>query len=865
MPSKFNPLQIIQGLMSPLSKMEVMMEAEAIQNKEIHQVLTVDLKAAAVDTAKELRNQTKILTDIRSILREQNKQIAASSSGKGGNSPESATGFKPMGLKDTALTAVMIVGIAAALVGAAAIFTFMPIISPMQLLTALAVAGIMMLIAPVFVRIAEVLGKQKGIMSGGFEGMSFSKTDTSGIWQTAGATLLAMAGIAAALVLSGAILGLMPAITGIQFLTALAIGVVMIPASFAFVKISSIIKKEGLGLKELAMVTASFLAIAGGILGTAWIFQALPDTYKYPDPLWSLIAGFTIFVFAASFSMIMRAVKGATLKELIFGSLAIPIIALSIAGLAWVWASVLPDDYKSPPLMWAAISALSILAFAFSFYLVMKAVKGASLKELIFGSLAIPLIGLTIMGISWIFSVLADEFKAPPYDWSLKVGLALFVMAIPFALITVLFSKMNIGIKAIFMGLLAVSAIAVAILAVSWIFSFLPSTFVMPPGAEWSFNAAVAITLMAVPVVLLGLVATSGVGAAGIVLGAVAVILVAGVIWAVSYILGNIDTGFASGMETLTKGILAPVNGLIDVFKRIKDEIGIENIIPLAGSLVVLAGAWLTLTGALMGTAIGGLASSMANLGSTIIDGISSFFGGKKTKTPFDLVDMLLDKSEAIKAIANPISSISKSFSSIASQTGQVLHGLSGFAMFADEDKSDNLEHSADQVERIAAAYGKFVKSSNSMNIKNVQAANQLFKSIADLAKPDAMQGMKFLTEQLLKAVSELAKTVVSLEDAVAKQEEVSKENTNVLEDVTNGIGNVVSGIKNMVTGANDNVKANTPKDAKNKEAEDKKAMELAQKKLAEDISNMTQALNLLITKFNDTSGTNAPIVRVLR
>ena len=83
---------------------------------------------------------------------------------------------------------------------------------------------------------------------------------------------------------------------------------------------------------------------------------------------------------------------------------------------------------------------------------------------------------------------------------------------------------------------------------------------------------------------------------------------------------------------------MIPVNAIIDAFVRLKEEVGIQNLLPLAGGLFALAGGWLALTAAMAGQAAGGLFSSAANLGSTIIDGLSSLFGGDAAKTPFDLI-----------------------------------------------------------------------------------------------------------------------------------------------------------------------------------------------------------------------------------
>lgn len=855
---KFNPIELLTGLISPMKHIEAIAQQDAILTQEIHKVITVDLKEAARDSYKELKTQTSLLSDIKTILKDQNKQLEKSNSNNQESQVGSAGGFKPMSLKDTALTAVMIVGIAAAIVGAAAIFTFIPVVSPMQLLTALAVTAVMLLMAPVFVKIADVLSSGIKTSSASFKGMSVSKPDSSGVWSTMGATIVAMIGISIALVASAAILTLMPTIDGMQFLTALAVAVIMVPMSYAFLMFAKAIQDSKIGVKEIGLVALSIIAVAGSIVAVAYIFQMLPDEYKAPDPLWALKAGFATFVFAGSFYLIMKAVKGATLKELIFGSLALVAMSMGIVGLAYIFQA-LPDEsaYKSPPLMWAAIAALSVLAFAFSFYLVMKAVRGASMKELIFGSLAIPLIAVSIMGVSWIFTVLADEFKAPDPMWVLKAGLALFIFAIPFALITIVFSKFNIGIKEMFMGIVGVAATAVAILAVSWIFSALPGVFNTVP-IDWALETAGSIGIFAGVIGVIGTVIalSGGTGILALVAGVVGIILIAGAIWAVSWILSNVPTDFVAGMKNLANGIMAPFNAMIDVLARIKNEIGIDELPALAGGLVLLAGAWLTLTGALVGQSIGGVLASIGNLGTTLIDGISSFFGGEKTKTPFDLLDMLLDKSNAIIKIAKPIETVGKSFGQIASNTPLVVKGLAWFAKLGDEDIAANLQKSATASNQIATAYGKFAKAANGLNIRNVQASTAMFKAIADLSKPDALSGMKKLTDDLLKAVQELSKTVVNLEEAVQKQEETNKESQKSFGDVLSG---TIDKATELIKGADTKVDKNTPKTKEELAAENQ-----SNAKLIEAVNNVKKELETLTELFTSPTAAGAAKVQAL-
>ena len=343
-----------------------------------------------------------------------------------------------------------------------------------------------------------------------------------------------------------------------------------------------------------------------------------------------------------------------------------------------------------------------------------------------------------------------------------------------------------------------------------------------------------------------------------IVSGVIGIVTIAAGIWAVAWILSKVPTEFVGGMQALTAGMMAPVNGMINAFTRLKNEIGIENLPALAGGIVLLAGAWLTLVGALAGQAIGGLGASIANLGKSIIDGISSFFGGEKTKSPIDLLDMILNRANAITTISKPMETVATSFGKIAGYTGGVVKGLGAWSIFIEEANAENLTKSANASEKIANAYTKFAKAANGLNIKAVQASTAMFTSIANLSKPDAQNAMKTLTQELLKAVEELSKTVVNLETAVEKQ---GDSNSGLIEETGKAIGGFVEKVTGMVTSTDTKVDKSIPKTPEQQKAEQAKAADNTA--LSKDIASLTQALNMLVQKFNDTTGTNAPYVRV--
>jgi len=841
-------------LTSPLQRIADATEATTvILNKIAEVILSGASSKSGEATSDELKKQTTILTDIRSILREQNKVLAKGAGAKGG--PGGGM-FSPMSAKDVGLTALMIVGVAGAIVGAAAIFTLVPVITIGQLLTVLAVAGIFALIAPTFVKIAEVLSGSKDL-AGNAKGGDVSSPKS--LFALAGATTLAMVGIAISIVLSGAIFTLMPVITGGQFLTALAIAVIMIPAAFAY---SMILKAtKGLKKEQLIFAAVAIPLMALGIVGAAYAFMLLPkgDNLVAPDPIWTLKAALAIGLFAVGFFFIMKAIKGAQTKDIVFGSLAIPLIAVAIVLIAYIFMA-LPkgDNLMAPDPIWTLKSALAIGLFAVGFYFIMRAIQGASLRDILFGAIAIPVMAIGIVLTAWIFMALPKDSVAPDPMWVLKAGFAMLIFAIPFYIISraiqgmtlkeMLFMALAIPIIAfgvlatawIFQGLAGIQFVApepmwtlkaalaivlfgamiylssktigklsigdmlksllgvvvasFAVIAVAWLFSILPSTFTAPP-LEWTLAAAVAIGAFGTVIAAVG-IAVQALTPATLLMGALGIIVIAIVIVAVGWILSLLE-GAMPALKTVAGGfvdiIMMPINAIITAFSRFKNEIGIENMIPLAVGVAALGGAWLIFSAAVAGGDVAGLLGSAAGAVGAIFDGIASLFGGD-TPSPLDILKELAILGPQIQTLAVPLTAVGTAFAMINKSAAGVSKAFESVTTFVEDTDSGDLAADAKSLTSIANSYTKISNASRTLNVKAIETTTNMFKALTDLAKNNGESAMGILADKLLVAVKELTAAAGNLEASVAKQG-----------DATSGIGDAVSGaidsVKETVTG----------------------------------------------------------------
>ena len=117
---------------------------------------------------------------------------------------------------------------------------------------------------------------------------------------------------------------------------------------------------------------------------------------------------------------------------------------------------------------------------------------------------------------------------------------------------------------------------------------------------------------------------------------------------------GRCDECRGEGIIKIEMQFMADVELECDICKgkRFKDEIGIENMGPLAAGIGKIALAWIGLPMALAGSAASGLFSKLAGVGGAIFDGITSFLGGDVEMTPSQLLKYLVMKRIMFSLVA---------------------------------------------------------------------------------------------------------------------------------------------------------------------------------------------------------------------
>lgn len=699
-------------LLAPLQKLADLLEEQNRKISEMNQVLSVDLVKASVQNNKELSTQTVLLGDIKKILEKQAKrEEEKAKENKGGKIKMPGPGAAIKG-------GFAIVVMAGAIVAASGLLGMVQPITAQQFATAIAIGLVMAVLAPTFLEIAETFkggGLMQKILAKFTLGNANSASIMSGgfghMLKTLGGIGLSMIIMALGVTVSSWIFSLILPVSFTKIVTAALIGMAMVPMATAFGQLAKALRKNRI----------------------------------YTTP------------------------KG--IKQLGMTAAAMVIMSGAIVAVSWVF-SLMPGNFvELPDFDWILKTGIILYMFTWSFAKLAAVTKKMTWKSMLMASAALPLIAVSIVltGFIFAFAGMVGAWVAPPLSWTVKAGLALAIFAIPFVIVAKFAKTITYG--AMIKAMVAAPLIAISILAVAWIFQILPSNFIAPPQ-DWSMAAGIAILMFAIPFALVGVLAQA-ITPMGLVFGALGIILIAGAMFVVAWIFSGLPD-LSAIAANFTDAIMYPINAMIDALVRIKEEIGVENLLPLAGGLFAIAGGWLALVAALAGQAAGGLFSSVANLGSSIIDGIGSLFGGKKTKTPIELLDMLIGRTAGIIALADPIKTIGQEFVKVAANTNAVIKGMGAVLQLA--DNSEELTEAGEAMTAIAAAYSSIATSSTVMNVDAIQASARMFEAIARVAENQGEDAISALARELMVAVKELSETVSNMEEVMEKQQSNMKD-----------------------------------------------------------------------------------------
>jgi hypothetical protein len=349
---------------------------------------------------------------------------------------------------------------------------------------------------------------------------------------------------------------------------------IMVPALALGLVIASVILKGIQPLSFMQMISAIFVAVTIGVL--VYLMHPMIEKMKSFTLGQVLLAGALVAALATGLvaaSWILVNMKFFTIRQsidLIVTSLAIGLAVLFLTPAVYILKKIHKDEMQKaarniiiaagaimisslilnlgtyenyPDWQWSFGAGLSIIAFGGIVWALNKMGLTKDYKSILFGGLAIIAISAVIMISSLILSIgKYDEY--PSFGWAIGVGLSLVAFGGAMMILGLIIQATGgIAAAALAIGALATIGVAATIMATSLILGL--GKYDEYPSIGWAFGVGLSLIAFGGAMMVLGglILATGGIAAGAMAIGALATLLVTGAIVAVSYILGLGDYG----------------------------------------------------------------------------------------------------------------------------------------------------------------------------------------------------------------------------------------------------------------------------------------------------------------------------------
>lgn len=618
---------------------------------------------------------------------------------------------------------------------------------------------------------------------------------------------------------------------GAMALAGLLITPAMIPAiltvtisiaivTLAFAQMLKVMAENKVTGKSVLMAALAIAIMAPIIVFTALVFLMLPNQYKAPDPMWTLLAGFSILIFSVSIALLLKG-GGRALGKNKSLSFTLPLLiaglALAILAAAFIF-QMLPDTYNAPPLDWSFQVGMALLAF--SFPIMILSLMKWSFKQIIILPILIVALAGALLGAAWILSYSPPEWISPPLEWSLGTGVALLMFGLAAAGLGKIIQLTGGPINFLF-GALALVVLAGVVLIVAHIMTLLPEGLFKEGGILYKVadtmeyfafkmvNVFVYLVKELMPFVkefitflanLFVDIFPKIVEPLNSFIDALAVSFGKLLDHVVPLITAAFD-GIAKVLSAASEIIVPIINAIKDVILGVLDfiikgfqefrgfindlaAIGAGNILKIGGALFSLAGGLAAVMAVFAGGAIaqgvGKAVEGLGNLVGGIASGIGNFFSGEKASTepkmdPMQFISFVASKVSALDAAATALEKIAKSMAQIMmlKPTEGIMKFMDKFTTYAKTISGGGLF--GGPVDAIVKANSSFIslfKEIQKTDDMKLMKVNDILESTMGLMKLDKGDTIEDTMDAIVTFIEKAVKVIA---DNSAAVKEVSK------------------------------------------------------------------------------------------
>jgi hypothetical protein len=641
--------------------------------------------------------------------------------------------------------------------------------------------------------------KGKGVMSG-------VKEAAIALVLIAGALII----FVGAMALAGAVIS--PAMIPAILTVTIAIAIV----TMAFAQMIKIIAENKVKTNDVILAAIAVAIMAPVIVFTALIFLMLPDQYKAPDPIWTLLAGFTILAFSVSVALLLKG-GGQALGKNKSLAFTLPILiaglALAIVAAAYIF-QLLPDTYNAPPLEWSFNVGMALLAF--SFPAMVLSLMGWSFQQIVILPILMLALAGALLGAAFILSFAPSKWISPPLEWSLGIGVSLLMFGVVAALLGKIV-QMAGGPINFLIGALALVVLAGVILAISYIMMALPESLFKKNGLLYNVadtmeyfgfkmvNVFVYLVKELMPYVKEFITFMANlfvdifpkivdplnrfIDALAVSFGNLldhVVPLITAAFNGIATVLSAASSIIVPIINAIKDVILGVLDFIIKGFQEFKTfindlaTIGAANILAIGGALFSLAGGLAAVMAVMAGGAIaqgvGKAVEGLGNLVGGIASGIGNFFSGEEAPKeakmdPMQFISFVATNIGVLEKAATALEKIAKSLSSIMvlKPTEGLMKFLGVFTNYVKVISGGGLF--GGPVNAIVKANNSFVglfKEMQKVDDMKLMKVNDILENTANLMRLDKGDGIEVALEAVTKFIKEAVDVVAKNSEAVA-------------------------------------------------------------------------------------------------
>jgi hypothetical protein len=641
--------------------------------------------------------------------------------------------------------------------------------------------------------------KGKGVMSG-------VKEAAIALVLIAGALII----FVGAMALAGAVIS--PAMIPAILTVTIAIAIV----TMAFAQMIKIIAENKVKTNDVILAAIAVAIMAPVIVFTALIFLMLPDQYKAPDPIWTLLAGFTILAFSVSVALLLKG-GGQALGKNKSLAFTLPILiaglALAIVAAAYIF-QLLPNTYNAPPLEWSFNVGMALLAF--SFPAMVLSLMGWSFQQIVILPILMVALAGALLGAAFILSFAPSKWISPPLEWSLGIGVSLLMFGVVAALLGKIV-QMAGGPINFLIGALALVVLAGVILAISYIMMALPESLFKKNGLLYNVadtmeyfgfkmvNVFVYLVKELMPYVKEFITFMANlfvdifpkivdplnrfIDALAVSFGNLldhVVPLITAAFNGIATVLSAASSIIVPIINAIKDVILGVLDFIIKGFQEFKTfindlaTIGAANILAIGGALFSLAGGLAAVMAVMAGGAIaqgvGKAVEGLGNLVGGIASGIGNFFSGEEAPKeakmdPMQFISFVATNIGVLEKAATALEKIAKSLSSIMvlKPTEGLMKFLGVFTNYVKVISGGGLF--GGPVNAIVKANNSFVglfKEMQKVDDMKLMKVNDILENTANLMRLDKGDGIEVALEAVTKFIKEAVDVVAKNSEAVA-------------------------------------------------------------------------------------------------